>query len=153
MNNLAGDTLIINFVNQQKMETPVFYPSFFMWLGPYKWPLYIVSAIVFALVIKKCIDLFFRKGLNIDQLRSGHNAILFWGGFGMALGVFGQLSGIYYALDAIIRASDISPPILIQGFLGSFMTTYFGAGILLVASLSWWLLGLRLNYLVKGSPA
>lgn len=127
------------------METPSVFNQFFMWLGPYKWPLIVIAAIVVFLIIRKAVDLFFRKGLDETQLKRGLNAILFWGSFGLAVGMFAQVAGIWAALKEIMAAADISPAIVLIGFYGSFMTTLFGLGILLVAALAWWLFRYRIQ--------
>lgn len=129
------------------METEGFFEQIFMWLGPFKYLLILVALIVIVLIVKKVIELFFLKNLSEERQRSGINSILFWGGFGLALGIFAQLSGLWVALQEIIHASDISPAIVIIGFLGSFVSTLAGLFILMVASLSWWLLRIKLRAL------
>lgn len=72
------------------------------------------------------------------------NAVLFWGAFGAVVGLLGQANGIYLALRAISRASDVSPPIIMEGFAISFLTTIMGLLLLLVSALAW--MGLRSLY-------
>ena len=121
------------------MEHSSNFSMFFMWMGPYKWPMIIVSAIVIVLIIKKTIDIII-PGAVAERKRAGVNAILFWGSFSFALGIFVQTVSIWTALNEIIKAADISPVITLMGFYGSFCPTIFGAGTLLLASLAWWAL-------------
>ena len=120
------------------METPGIFSQFFMWLGPYKWPMIILSALVLFLIIKKAVELIL-PGISEKQRSSGINAILFWGAISMALGVFVQTVSLWAALQEIMRADDISPVIVMIGFYGSFCSTMLGTLTLIVAALAWWL--------------
>jgi hypothetical protein len=73
------------------------------------------------------------------------DAILFWGAMGAVVGVLGQVMGIYLALQAIIAAPEISPPVVMEGFSISFLTTITGLSLLLVSGLVW--MGLRALFL------
>lgn len=117
--------------------------------GPFKWPLLILTVTILALVIKKAIELFTRKDLNKLQMERGLHAILFWGVFSAVLGVYGQLSGIYNALQIIIRAPDISPPIIAEGFAESFTTTLYGLVLFMVAGLAWFIFLSRYRKLLR----
>jgi uncharacterized membrane protein len=104
----------------------------------------IVLLIVIAvLAVKKAIDLFGRSGLDTASLESGLHAILFWGVVALVAGVLGQVSGIYNALNVIIRAQEIDPKIVAMGFAESFTTTIFGLAVFLVAAVIWFALYTR----------
>ena len=120
------------------METPNYFAELFMWLGPFKWPLILLSVLVGVLIIKKAIELMI-PSLSLKRKVSGVNAILFWGLFTMALGVFTQTVSLWAALKEIIAADDISPVIVLIGFYGSFVSTLWGLATLVVAALAWWL--------------
>ena len=128
------------------METPSFFSQIFMWLGPYKWPMIFVSALVVVLVIKKAIELLI-PGLSKQRKAAGINAILFWGSLSMALGIFSQTVSLWAALQEIMAASDISPVIVMIGFYGSFVSTMVGAVTLIFAALAWWLFRYRVRQL------
>ena len=57
------------------------------------------------------------------------------------MGILGQASGIYTALRVVSAASEISPPIVMEGFAISFLTTIMGLVIFLGSGLAW--IGLR----------
>ena len=74
-------------------------------------------------------------------LRNRINAILFWGAIGAVVGLLGQANGIYLALRVMGRAPEISPPVVVEGFAISFLTTIMGFLLLLGSALAW--MGLR----------
>lgn len=119
------------------MKTNSALENFILFLGPYKWPLAFLLLVVVALVFFKSYQyLLLRK-----PARQGLNAILFWGVVASALGLTGQIHGIWLSLNAIISVNDISPPLLLVGFLSTFSPTLFGMAVGLLAALAWW--GLR----------
>lgn len=128
------------------MEAPSFFSQFFMWMGPYKWPMIIVSSLVLVLIIKKAIALTL-PSLSYEKKAAGINAILFWGGLSMAFGIFVQTVSLWVALNEIIAAADISPTMVLVGFYGSFCSTLFGSLTLIVAALAWWLFRSRVRSL------
>lgn len=116
------------------METMSGFQKFFMFMGPWKWPLLLLAFIIFFLIVKKTIDLLIRRNGNTNYL----NAILFWGGIAALLGIIGQLNAIWVSMNKIMLASDVSPIILHTGFLSTFSSAYFGFSVLLIAAICWW---------------
>ena len=108
--------------------------------GLFMWPLLILALIVIGLSIKKGLDLFVNKNLDLQQKEMGLNAILFWGVIAGSLGITAQMLGIYMALEEIIKAEDISPAIVMMGYQVSFLTTLFGLYIFIGAAILWFLL-------------
>ena len=89
------------------------------------------------------------SGGKIDPaLRNRINAILFWGVVGAVVGLLGQATGIYLALKTVSVASEISPPLVMEGFAISFLTTIAGFLLLLLSGLAW--MGLRSMYGKRG---
>ena len=115
--------------------------------GVYMWPLLLFAIIIVGLSVKKIIDLFFKKDLNQLQLENGINSILFWGGLSLLLGFLGHYHGMYLAMLAISRASDISPAIVAMGYGVSLITVMFGLLNLLFAAIVWFVLRWRLKKL------
>ena len=125
--------------------------TLFMRGGFYMWPLLIFAIIILVLSIKKIIDLFFKTDLSHAKLESGINSILFWGGMSVLIGFLGHFHGLYMAMEAISRASDISPAIVAMGYGVSLITVLFGLLILLFSSIIWFVLRWRFKQLVSKS--
>ena len=104
------------------------------------WPLLILALTVIGLSIKKALDLFVNKTLDLQQKEMGLNAILFWGVIAGSLGITAQMIGIYLALSEIIKADDVSFGIIVMGYQVSFITTLFGLYIFIGAAILWFLL-------------
>lgn len=69
-------------------------------------------------------------------VKSEHQHDISWvkevGLFGLILGVFGQLKGLYNAMDAISQIESVSPAMLAGGLKVSLITTMYGAVIALI---------------------
>jgi biopolymer transport protein ExbB/TolQ len=107
----------------------------------------ILLIVVIVLTVKKFAHLYGGGERSERELEEGLHAILFWGVISFVVGVLGQASGIYYALQAISRASQISPQATAQGFAQSFTSTIFGLAILLVSAILWMILYARFKKL------
>ena len=116
---------------------------FIQQMGKFGYLLIILSIVVVALAVKKSIDLFMRKDLGPYQLEKGLHGILFWGVIAAVLGILGQISGIYNALHAIVRATEIDPRIIYMGFAESFTTTLYGLTTLVLSAVIWFALYAR----------
>ncbi len=81
-------------------------------------------------------------------LREDLNSLLFWGGVAAIIGFLGQCQGAYLALEVIFQATEISPAVVAEGFVISFVPTLFGLGILGYSLSAWGCLRL----LASGSP-
>lgn len=114
-------------------------------LGGFKIPLVLVSLLVLLVIVLLAIDSFGKGATNTERRNQSLNALLVLGSMNAALGMLGQIMGIWYALAAIIQASDISPAIVVEGLQASFGTTYYGFITFLVAVLAW----LVFNYIPK----
>ena len=109
-------------------------------LGPFKIPLAAMLLIVLMLIIYS-LYLKFRKAEPDHQaLQKSLNTLLVLGSFNLALGMIGQITGIWDAIDAIKAAGDINPDIVMTGIKVSFGTTIFGLVTFMIAALAWLLL-------------
>mgnify|MGYP006987947642 CR=1 FL=1 len=129
------------------MEPTSAFNMFFMWMGPFRIPMVLLSLIVLGMIFKKKFDLFLRKGLTEGKYKWGISSILFWGIFTFVFGLFAQTISIWQVLQEIMTAPDLSPPILITGLLGTFSPTIYGLCTLLVALLNWWILRERYHFI------
>ena len=108
--------------------------------GPYKIPLAGIFLIVLILIIY-ALYLKVRKAEPDHQaLQRSLNTLLVVGSFNLALGMVGQITGIWDAIDAIKAAGDINPDIVMTGIKISFGTTIFGLATFMLAALAWLLL-------------
>ena len=128
-------------------------PVYIKQMGPFGYLMIIISVVIVALAIKKAIDLFAGKERSAAELERGLHAILFWGVIASVLGVLGQISGIYHALNAIVRATEISPRVICMGFAESFTTTIYGLWTLFLSAIIWFALFTRYKRLVAAKKA
>lgn len=119
-------------------------------MGTWALPLFIITAAILVLSVKKVIDLYFRKDLTAGEMARGLHAILFWGSITAVVGLLGQLSGMYKSMQVISRAAAISPALIAAGFGESLTTTIFGLQVLIGAGIIWFILLNRYNRLQQG---
>lgn len=113
---------------------------FFKSMGTYLFPMLILMLTIIVLSVRKIVDLYGKKGLSKARMEKGLHAILFWGAVSAVFGFLGQISGIYNALQAIAKATEISLPVCAQGLAQSYTTTIFGIEIFIVAGIIWFIL-------------
>jgi CubicO group peptidase (beta-lactamase class C family) len=65
------------------------------------------------------------------------NALLFWGFASGVLGFLGQCYGVFLALGEIRSAPEISPHVVAEGFVISFVPSLFGLGIMAFSLFAW----------------
>ena len=106
-------------------------------LGAFKIPLLLMLVLVLTVIILLIFETFIRKEPSLERHKQGLNALLILGSMSAAIGMLGQIMGIWYALAAILEAADINPAIVIGGLQASFGTTYFGFIIFFVAFIGW----------------
>ncbi len=105
--------------------------------GILMWPLILMGIAVLVLAAKKANDLYFKQGLSKAQLEKGINAIIFWGSFSIIFGVFAHFMGVYNAMQAISKASAISPQIVAGGYAVSIITILTGLFIFMISAIFW----------------
>ena len=121
--------------------------QFFMDGGMFMWLLLIIAIVIVVLAISNGVQLYSNKDKNKRRLENSINSILFWGGFSLVLGFFAHFMGIYQAMLAIQRASDISPAIVAGGYAMSIITILTGLFLLMVSSVIWFIYKNRLTKL------
>lgn len=130
------------------MNFSIVLSSILQHLGPFKYPMYAILILVIVLIILLLIDSFNMKKSNPERRKQQLSGLLVFGSMNLAIGMFGQIMGIWYALAAILEAADISPAIVTQGLQASFGTTYFGFITFFIAIIFW----IIFNYLAPYKP-
>jgi biopolymer transport protein ExbB/TolQ len=122
------------------METTNSLQQFFMFMGPWKWVMILLAIAVTGFIINALYQYLYRK----SQKKGALNSILFWGSITLCVGLIAQITGIWQALTEIMKARDISPPMVLIGFMSTFTTTLFGLIVFIVSALCWW--GLKFKW-------
>ncbi|MBN2857103.1 MAG: MotA/TolQ/ExbB proton channel family protein [Candidatus Delongbacteria bacterium] len=113
--------------------------NFFIVMGFWRWPLMIFTLLIIYNLVRYSPAVM--KGKTVtESVRISIDSILFWGVMSVATGILGQISGIYNALNIIIKATDISPQIVMKGFSESFTSTIYGFYIFILSGLIWYFL-------------
>ena len=111
--------------------------------GPFMWPLLAFAIAIVVLTVKKLPAAF--GGREADQVdrEGGINAILFWGSMSLVTGFLAHYTGIYSAMQAISRASDISPAVMARGYAQSLVPILTGLLICVASAVAWFVLRWR----------
>ena len=78
--------------------------------GQFMWILLILAIVNIILSVKKGIMLFSGSDQDLGKTGDGIHAILFWGIMAAVIGFYAHFTGIYFAMQAIMAANDISQP-------------------------------------------
>lgn len=113
-------------------------PVVFRQMGPMVFPLLLISAANLVLIVRAVVQLSGRK--PAVAIQPGVDAILFWGILAWPLGYFGQLSGLYRALNAVARAGVSNQGLMALWLARSITSTLFGLLILVVSAVAWFVL-------------
>jgi biopolymer transport protein ExbB/TolQ len=114
--------------------------TLFLMMGLTGWVLVLLGAIVAVSAVRTFLRLRRRDRVGQPTFEHGLNGILFWGALSAVVGVLGQFSGLWHALNAISQAEAISPRLVARGLMESFSTTIFGLAILALSALVWFAL-------------
>ena len=117
--------------------------QFFLSGGTMMWLLLIITIVIIALSVRKIIQLYGKQDLSKITLESGINAIVFWGAIAAIIGFLSHYLGLYYAMNAIMRANDISPAIVAGGYAVSLITILSGLTIFICSLIIWFVLRWR----------
>jgi biopolymer transport protein ExbB/TolQ len=121
--------------------------DFFVSGGQMMWLFLIIALLIIFLSIKKAIQLFGKNELPTAVLESGTNAIIFWGSISAILGFFAHYLGLYYAMQAIYKADDISPAIVAFGYSLSLITILTGLVLFVISAIIWFIFRWKINSL------
>jgi biopolymer transport protein ExbB/TolQ len=117
--------------------------------GDLMYILVLFAIIIIGLTVKKAIDLFSKKDLPQTQLESGINAIIFWGSLSLLIGFFSHFTGLYLAMQAIAKASDISPAVVASGYGISLISILAGMLIFIISIIVWFFFRWRVKKLIS----
>jgi len=112
-------------------------PSLILLSGPYGYFLAFLALVVLFISLRASWCILRDPALSPQVVRDHLNGLLFWGGVASILGFLGQCDGAYRAVSAILYATEISPSVVAEGFVISFVPTLFGLGILAFAVSAW----------------
>jgi biopolymer transport protein ExbB/TolQ len=113
--------------------------------GTMMWFLLIIALVIIVLSVRKTIQLYGKEELSKSVLETGINAIVFWGAIAAIIGFFSHYWGLYNAMQAIMRANDISPAIVAGGYAVSLITILSGLTIFICSLIIWFVLRWRLK--------
>jgi uncharacterized membrane protein len=123
--------------------------EFYLQGGPFMTLISLIMVGLLILTVKIFIDLYIKKDEVTINQESGINAILFWGAICALSGILGQITGLYLAIDAVSKASDVSPQIILMGVKISFNSTLFGLWVLFFSSIIWFVFRVRIKKLLS----
>jgi hypothetical protein len=114
--------------------------SFVAAMGPFRWILIPLATLVAIDIIFLFILKFGRQDMDPERFKTGLSGLLVLGSMTAAIGMLGQILGIWNALSVIIVATDINPELVVEGLKTSFITTVFGLVTFILSALAWGLL-------------
>lgn len=107
-------------------------------------PLVVIALVVAALAIRSWLRIDHESTEPDAVVETGIDAVVFWGAYGVVIGLLGTLGGIASAASAIQLAGETTTALIWGGIGVSLHTTIFGLAIFSVALLLWF--GLRVRY-------
>jgi biopolymer transport protein ExbB/TolQ len=114
--------------------------QFFLSGGMMMWILLAITILIFILSIRKAIQLYGKPEHSKSVLETG-----IWGAIAAVFGFFAHYLGLYYAMQAIQAANDISPAIVAYGYSLSLITILSGLTIFIFSFIIWFVLRWRLK--------
>ena len=126
--------------------------NFFISGGQMMWLFLLIALLIIYLSLKKAFQLFSKQDLSKSVLENGINAIIFWGSISAVLGFFAHYLGVYYAMQAIYKANDISPAIVAYGYSLSLVTILTGLVLFIISAILWFIFRWRYRQRAKLIP-
>ncbi|MBN2088446.1 MotA/TolQ/ExbB proton channel family protein [candidate division KSB1 bacterium] len=118
--------------------------DFFFDGGSIMWLMLLLGVAIISMTAQAIIAL---SKNELPQMEKALNAILFWGCISAGLGIFGHFTGIFIAMQNILKAGDTSPMIVAQGYIMSFVDIIAGLTLFIVAAILWLILRWRFKVL------
>jgi biopolymer transport protein ExbB/TolQ len=108
--------------------------------GLMMWPLLATAAGILWLSVRTGLRLAGGDRSRVEEAGRGLQAILFWGGMAVVLGLLGTVIGIITMTQAI-QLAGVAEPRLVWGGIGVVLTTLlFGLLVFLLSAVSWFVL-------------
>ena len=111
--------------------------NFFIDGGSIMWLMLLLAVVIVTLTTQAIIA---SKKKHLPQMETALNAVLFWGCISAGLGIFGHFTGIFIAMQNILKAKDTSPIIVAQGYIMAFVDIISGLALFVVAAILWFIL-------------
>jgi hypothetical protein len=111
--------------------------------GYMMYPLIGIAVVIAVLAVRSWLRISGKAGSDA-VLETGIDAVLFWGTYGVVLGVLGTLVGIAQAATAIQAAGAATSPVVWGGIKVALNTTIFSLCVFSIAFVVWF--GLRVRY-------
>ncbi len=111
--------------------------------GVIMWVLVPVAVVTLGVAVAAALRLRSRAGRD-PRLETGIDAVLFWGIYGLVIGVLGTVVGLFQAARAIERLGPLDPRMIWGGIRVTLTTSIFGLVLFSLALLVWF--GLRSVY-------
>jgi hypothetical protein len=133
---------------------------FLMTFGIMLYPMVLLAVVVLALTAVAACRL--AAGRADETVRSGIDAILFWGVVAALLGFLGQWVGLFKIARILIEEAPrvgLNPQAVGVGFAESLRTSIFGVSVLVLAGVAWFVLYSRWrrvtgkSWLSRGEPS
>jgi hypothetical protein len=103
---------------------------------------YTIPILIMGVVSVVLIGISIINIIKKEKVTAGiKDLVLFLGFLSFALGIFGQISGMFQAAGAIVSAGEISPILVWQGLKVSLIPVIMGFVVLFVSGIGWF--GLR----------
>jgi hypothetical protein len=102
----------------------------------YTVPILIMGMASIILVVLSAVRAMQRKPISAFMA----DAILFLGFLSLAWGIFGQISGLFQAAGAVVRAGEIPPYLIWEGLRKSLIPVLMGFVVLFVSAIGWFAL-------------
>ncbi|WP_299461937.1 MotA/TolQ/ExbB proton channel family protein [uncultured Microscilla sp.] len=110
-------------------------------------PLTLFAGTILFFGVRLGLELFVAERALKPRVSKSLDTIIYLGGFSFIFGILGQLVGLYEAFTVLSKVGAVSPKILMAGLKVSTIPTLYGFGILLTASIIWFVFRRKLQSL------